>query len=222
MAPPDLIGEPEAKSSRVPTPGLSRVPPTAAHEESVEKPGFREEALPRMGPVYLFALRLTCDEDRAADLTQETFLHAYRRWHEYSRDTHCRSWLFTICRDLFLRRQERRSRHRRIPQEDRGPGEAFLDSPITPTPLTAPEQAFLMAHMDDVVGSALNDLPREYREAVALVDIQGVSFTEAGEILGVTDETVRSRTYRGRNLLRSELARVAQEEVRIPRRGQGC
>ena len=72
---------------------------------------FQQEALPQMDAVYRFALRLTGDPDGAADLTQDTFLRAYQNWDRYTPGTKAKSWLFTICRNLFLRRQERSRRH---------------------------------------------------------------------------------------------------------------
>ncbi len=63
--------------------------------------GFDEEALPHLDAVYRFALRLAGSEAEADDLVQETFLRAYRAWDQYTRGTAAKSWLFTICRNVF-------------------------------------------------------------------------------------------------------------------------
>src|SRR5213076_2069575 len=68
---------------------------------------FEREALPCIDDVYRFALSMTRDESDADDVVQDTFLRAYRSWHTYLPETDCRRWLFTICRNVFLRSRER-------------------------------------------------------------------------------------------------------------------
>src|SRR4029077_10226100 len=68
---------------------------------------FEREALPWIDDVYRFALPLTTDESDADDVVQDTFLRAYRSWHTYMPGSDCRRWLFTICRNVFLRSRER-------------------------------------------------------------------------------------------------------------------
>lgn len=57
-----------------------------------------------------FALQLTRDESDADDLVQETFLRAFRGWHTFTPGTECRRWLFTICRNTFLKILQKRHR----------------------------------------------------------------------------------------------------------------
>ena len=64
---------------------------------------FERDALPWLDDVYRFALSLTREESDADDVVQETFLRAYRSWHTFIPGTDCRRWLFTICRNVFLR-----------------------------------------------------------------------------------------------------------------------
>src|SRR5690606_24293168 len=94
--------------------GVMTMRPGAEPAVERTKPGFREAALPHLDAVYRFALRLSGSPDDAADLTQETFLRAYRSWHRYTPGTRAKSWLFTICRNLFLRSRERVRRHDRV------------------------------------------------------------------------------------------------------------
>src|SRR3954468_6853431 len=68
---------------------------------------FEREALPWLDDVYRFALSLTRDESDADDVVQETYLRAYRSWHTFIPGTEFRRWLFTICRNVFLRSRER-------------------------------------------------------------------------------------------------------------------
>src|SRR5918999_1801031 len=68
---------------------------------------FEQEALPWLDDVYRFALSMTRDEADAEDVVQDTFLRAYRSWNTYAVGSDCRRWLFTICRNAFLRARER-------------------------------------------------------------------------------------------------------------------
>jgi len=167
-----------------------------------------------MDAIYRFALRLSADESRAEDLVQETFLKAYKSWHQYTVGTNCRSWLFTICRNLHIRAEEQKSRHRRLLQEKASVDEqnpARSRSPLAPSPTPTPERVFFDPRIDEVLLEKINELPREYREAVILSDIEDLSYKEMARILDVPVGTVRSRLSRGRHMLRSEFREYAVE-----------
>src|SRR5215469_540345 len=82
---------------------------TAAEQREFDL-SFEREALPWLDDVYRFALSLTRNEADADDIVQETFMRAYRSWHTFQKGSDARRWLFTICRNAFLRTRER-SRH---------------------------------------------------------------------------------------------------------------
>lgn len=176
----------------------------AAGDPPLRKPGFAEEALPWMDAVYRFSLRLTGgNEDQAQDLTQETYLRAYRHWNTYTPGTSCRSWLFTICRNAFLRGEERRVRR----QESL---ESELDFKVEAVASAAalneirkdnPENRFFDSFIDEEVLAAVGRLPDEFREAIILSDMEGLSYNEVADVLGVPIGTVKSRLYRGRRQL---------------------
>lgn len=184
-----------------------------APEGEFSKIGFAAEALPHLDAVYGFALRLARGRrDDAEDLVQDTFLRAYKAWARYENNTNCRSWLFTICRNVFLRRQEKRGRQE-IPA-----GEIDADieaspgtSAFAPVPSMDPETAFFDSFLDDEVLEAVDRLPAEFREAVMLSDLEGLSYAEIAASLDVPIGTVRSRLYRGRRLLQQALCDYALE-----------
>ena len=78
-------------------------------EKAARDHEFEGEALPWLDDVYRFALSLTHDSVDAEDVVQDTYLRAYKSWHTYVPGSDCRRWLFTICRNVFLRSLERRS-----------------------------------------------------------------------------------------------------------------
>ena len=183
-----------------------------------QKPGFEKEALPHLDAVYRFALRLSGSADEAEDLVQETFLRAYRAWDQYEQGTRAKSWLFTICRNVFLRKRERAQRHEEIVSEtaDRsGPGP--VANPVWVSALgTDPEGDFFSSIVDERILDAIDDLPEEYRSALVLSDVEGLPYAEIAELLEVPVGTVKSRLFRGRRRLQAALYDHAVEMGYIP------
>jgi RNA polymerase sigma-70 factor (ECF subfamily) len=164
-------------------------------------------------------LRLSGSADDAEDLVQETFLRAYRSWDQFERGTKAKSWLFTICRNVFLRSRERAQRHDEIVSEraDRaGPG----PGPVNPVFVSAlgsdPEGEFFASIVDDRILEAIEELPEEYRMAVVLSDVEGLPYAEIAEMLEVPVGTVKSRLFRGRRRLQEKLFDHAVEMGYLP------
>lgn len=177
------------------------------------KPGFVEEAIPQMEAVHRFALRLSGgSEDDAGDLVQETYLRAYRAWESFRPGTNVRAWLFTICRNVFLRARERRGRAMEVSVDAEPEVEALAATAGVWEAMNAdPERAFFDSFVDEDVLREIDKLPEPYREAVVLVDVEGFSYAEACEMLNLPVGTVKSRLYRGRRLLQQALYAYALE-----------
>lgn len=176
--------------------------------DAEERASFQREALPHMDAVYRFALRLSGSADQAQDLVQDTFLRAYRSWDQYTPGTQCKSWLFTICRNLYLRQRERGQRHDAIVAEN-APIDAADGGAVNPlwsaVEGSDPEGDFFSSIVDAEVVSAIDALPEEYRTAVVLSDAEGLSYDEIATLLGVPVGTVKSRLFRGRRRLQKVL-----------------
>jgi RNA polymerase sigma-70 factor (ECF subfamily) len=175
---------------------------------------FERDALPWLDDVYRFALSLTRDESDADDVLQETYLRAYRSWHTFILGTDCRRWLFTICRNVFLR-----SRERQRPTVDLEDGEqdAVAAGSVYHA---AREKGYddLYARLDlaPALRDALDDLNEPFRSAVILVDVEDMTYEAAAEVMGVPIGTVRSRLFRGRRLLQEKLLTVAEDLGFVP------
>lgn len=170
---------------------------------------FRAEALPCFDDVARYALSLTQDRDAADDLTQETFLRAFRSWHQYTPGTECRRWLFTICRNHFVRTHERSKRE--VPSED-PEVEALAASSIHASAAQSGwSDIFDRVDLGDALRDALAGLAVPFREAVVSVDHLDLSYEEAAALLGVPIGTVRSRLFRGRRLLQEQLLSYAKD-----------
>jgi RNA polymerase sigma-70 factor (ECF subfamily) len=200
-------------------------PERAAQDEpQLAKPGFAEEALPWLDAVYRFALRLTGgNRTEADDLTQETFLRAYRHWDTYERGTSARSWLFTICRNAFLRGRERQARRPETLETDLDYAVEALGAAEVYRDISAadPERSFFDSFIDEEIRDAVESLPDEFREAVVLSDIEGLNYAEIADVLDVPMGTVKSRLYRGRRQLERKLYDYAVAMGYIRRRGDG-
>ncbi len=147
--------------------------------------------------VYRLAYRLTGNTFDAEDLTQEVFVRVFRSLATYTPGTFD-GWLHRITTNLFLDMARRRQRIRFEGLGEQAEGR-LRDGDLTPA------QAFDARHFDTDVQAALRDLPPEYRAAVVLCDIEGLSYEEIAASLGVKLGTVRSRIHRGRAQLRAAL-----------------
>jgi RNA polymerase sigma-70 factor, ECF subfamily len=150
--------------------------------------------------VYNLAFRLSGNYEEAADLTQEVFLRIYRHLGSFGGRSSLKTWIFRIainhCRD-------RLSRWRPLTQpigSDIGEGEIAY-----PDPARGPEELAVARDEGRRVCEGLSRLPQTFREAVVLRDIEGLSYEEIADVLGVRIGTVRSRIARGREQLRALL-----------------
>src|SRR4030081_1871250 len=175
---------------------------------------FERDALPWLDDVYRFALSLTRDEADADDVVQETFLRAYRSWHTFIPGTDCRRWLFTICRNVFLR-----SRERQRPTVDLEDGEqdaVAAGSVYAAAREKGYDDIYARLDLAPALRDALDELAEPFRSAVILVDVEDLTYESAAEGMGVPIGTVRSRLVRGRRLLQEKLLTVAEDLGFIP------
>lgn len=172
--------------------------------------GFEETALVHLDAVYRSALRFTHNRAEAEDLVQETYLRAWRGFRGFNPGTNCRAWLLTIQRNAFLNRLRREGR------EVLGADAPLGDEENVPAfegdlPQDSPENVFLRTVVHGDVDRALKGLPLAFREAVMLVDLEGLSYKEAAQVMSCPVGTVMSRLARGRGLLRRALVHLAHE-----------
>ena len=185
--------------------------PTGDVERDV---AFERDALPWLDDVYRFALSLTRDESDADDTVQETFLRAYRSWHTFIPGTDCRRWLFTICRNVFLR-----SRERQRPMVDLEDGEqdaVAAGSVYAAARERGYDDIYARLDLAPALREAIDDLAEPFRSAVILVDVEDLTYESAADVMGVPIGTVRSRLFRGRRLLQETLLTVAEDMGFVP------
>ncbi|MEZ5330855.1 MAG: RNA polymerase sigma factor [Thermoanaerobaculia bacterium] len=162
----------------------------------------------RHGPaLYNLALRLCGSPADAEELVQETFLNAYRAWEGFEGRSKVSTWLFTIARHACQRMHRRRAGEpaRIEPLEELlpGPDEAVVDLEAA-----SPFDEQMAREARSTVETALGELPVEFRLPLVLVDIAELSIGEAAEVLGLKENTVKTRVHRARHKLRRAIERT--------------
>jgi RNA polymerase sigma-70 factor (ECF subfamily) len=194
---------------------MRRVTMTTARAdyEQDRRDAFEEEALPWIDSVYRFALSMTHDPADAEDVVQDTFLRAFCMWHDYEPGSDCRRWLFTICRNAFLRSRERRPMTMELTSMTEEVGAALAAHASDRWKCGADPAEARLAHVDlgDAIDRALSQVPEPYRSALILVDVEDQSYDSAARALHVPLGTLRSRVFRGRRLMQVLLGAYARD-----------
>lgn len=176
---------------------------------SLSRDAFEAEALRWAPDVHRFALSMTRDESDAEDVVQDTYLRALRSWHTFAPDSDCRRWLFTICRNVFLRSRERAARcvNFDASELDSVIGDGSITRPWEERPGSASDYATV--DVWPAIRLAISRIPEPFRSAIVAVDLEDESYETAADRLGVPIGTVRSRLFRGRRLLQDQLRSYA-------------
>ena len=163
-----------------------------------QREAFEELVRRHRGRVYALALRICRNADDAEDALQETFIAAYRALPRFDRRARVSTWLYRIatnkCYDLLARRR------------------ATTDSATLPEPAD-PRDPFARSERQALLTRALDGLPEQFREAALLCDVCGLTPAEAGEVTGVAEGTMKSRSFRARALLAEALRAGGAEPV---------
>ncbi len=182
--------------------------------EAAARREFEQTALPLLDNLYGAAMRLTRDPAEAEDLVQDSMVRAYRFWDTFKTGTNIKAWLFTILRNTFINGYHRRGRARNFQLDvnaqmrSLGPTVAVANSTSQPP---GPEEAVSAQITTARIREALDSLPPDYRLAVTLADLEGLSYKEIAEAMDCPIGTVMSRIYRGRKILHKLLYDHAHE-----------
>ncbi|MCA9546879.1 MAG: sigma-70 family RNA polymerase sigma factor [Myxococcales bacterium] len=164
-----------------------------------------------MDQLYGGALRMTRNPADAEDLVQETVLRAYRFWDSFEKNSNCKAWLLRILTNTFINEYQRRKRSRQVldaatAEQDATDGVLVHEAAVAQR---SPEAMLLERSVSDDVQRALDALPEDFRVAVVLCDIEGLSYKEIAEVMGTPVGTVMSRLFRARRALRRALTEGA-------------
>jgi RNA polymerase sigma-70 factor (ECF subfamily) len=169
------------------------------------KERFEAEAVPLRPRLYVAALRLTGNPADAEDLLQETFLRAYRGFAGFEPGTNLRGWLFRILRNVFITSYRKR-RNEPVTVSDEW---YETTGRVLHSVAASAEATVIDAIPDQGLQAALASLPDRYRRVVLLCDVDGFSYQEIADLVGIPRGTVMSRIHRGRRALRADLERAS-------------
>lgn len=177
-----------------------------AHE-----PASYEQLLHRyQRPVYSYVLRLVDDPADAEDVTQEVFVKVFRRIDGFRGSSAFKTWLYRIATNEASNKRRWFARHRVWEvSESAVHSRAQEISNLFQSPGVTPFEHTNDRERRDILNAALRALDPRYREAVVLRDIEGFSYAEIADTLGVALGTVKSRILRGREALKRHLLRYA-------------
>lgn len=156
--------------------------------------------------VYRFGLRMCGSEEDAKEVLQETLLTAFRGLHAFRGEAELSTWLYQVARTHCLKARRLRAG---APREHQP-----LDSPDAaevPSDMSTPDAVAHAQQMGELLQAAILALPENYREALILRDVEGLSAEEAARVVGIEVRALKSRLHRARLQLREHLATLLGE-----------
>jgi RNA polymerase sigma-70 factor, ECF subfamily len=181
-------------------------------ESQVERTArFEKDALIFASALYGAALRYTKNPQDAQDLVQDTYAKAFTSFHQFEPGTNLKAWLYRILTTTFINNYRKDQRRPLLSGGEIEDWQIADAASHTSDLGKSAEDEVLENIADRDVKDALAAMPEDFRMAVYLSDVEGFSYKEIAEIMGVPTGTVMSRLHRGRKLLRESLAAYAKE-----------
>ncbi|HLG01633.1 MAG TPA: sigma-70 family RNA polymerase sigma factor [Acidimicrobiia bacterium] len=169
---------------------------TVAEDEAARRRRFEEVIAPEADFLARVARSMSRSSAEAEDLAQDTLLKAFRSLDRFD-GRHPRAWLYRIARNTAINRDQR---NRELLLDDGEDVDPVADE------ILEPEQQVVTPILEHDLEAALDALPPSFRLAVQLVDVEGMHYQEAADLLEVPVGTVMSRLHRARKRLRAALA----------------
>jgi RNA polymerase sigma-70 factor (ECF subfamily) len=166
-----------------------------------DQDAFAELVIDHADRVYGALRRFGLEPDEADEVAQEVFVRAWRGLARFQERSQFSTWLYRIAFNEAHRRLSHRSPARAEPESDRKDPFATLSEPTEP----GPEALTLDREFERILERALRQLPADWRTAVVLRDVEGLSTHDAAEIVGIREAALKSRLHRGRMRLRTLL-----------------
>jgi RNA polymerase sigma-70 factor (ECF subfamily) len=161
--------------------------------------------------IFQYTWMMCGQREDAEEVAQDTLLKVFESFDQLREPEHVKAWVFRIARNFCLMKRRRSvfaperelSLDELLPGAD-SPGSAASDR--VPDERELPEQRLLRAELNKELETAMQELPANYRSVVLLRDVEGLSTTEAAEVLVLSEDVVKQRLHRGRLALRKRLA----------------
>ena len=190
-----------------PDPGASKPDDAEAvrRARDGDREAFRVLVERHQGRAYRLALRVLRDEEGARDVVQDAFLKAYRSLDRFEGRSGFYTWLYRIVMNLCLDRRRRSQTRREVEWSEAAEAEAATLAPALADPGAAPDAALDRSQLRGLVARAIAELPDDARRTIELREIDGLSYQEIAQALGIPKGTVMSRLHYARRRLAAAL-----------------
>lgn len=168
----------------------------------MKKSSFQTNVLPLKDKLFRLALRITLNPAEAEDVVQDTMLRVWNRREQWEQLDSIEAFCLTICRNLSLDKVRRMSRQEQTLDESYAPADHSYTS--------NPEEQAVQRDRVKLVRQLVNRLPEKQRIVMQLRDIEGKSYRDIAEIMGITEEQVKVNIFRARQTIKKEFKQ--QEE----------
>jgi RNA polymerase sigma-70 factor (ECF subfamily) len=204
-----LDGAPAAADSVVSAPGDGAAPQRRADDFNLVE-DFNELIARYKNPLFNLIYQWIGNYDEAEDLTQDTFVAAYRAKDQFRGESRVYTWLYRIAHNQCKNRFKQRDRARRVEGESLDAGWGADDSDAPPPMEVAdwsysPEKLLARKELQAAVNRAIDSLAFEYRSVLILRDMEELSYAEIADVTGLTMENVKTRLNRARNMVRQKV-----------------
>ena len=162
----------------------------------MKKISFQTDVLPLKDKLFRLALRITLNPAEAEDVVQDTMLKVWNRRDQWEQIDSIEAFCFTICRNLSLDKVRRM-----------GHQEQSLDIGQDPTDhsyTSNPEEQAVQRDRVKLVRQLISQLPEKQRTAMQLRDVEGKSYRDIADIMGITEEQVKINIFRARQTIKKE------------------
>jgi len=161
--------------------------------------------------VFQYSWMMCGQRADAEEVAQDTLLRVFESFDQLRDPRQVKSWVFRIAKNycLMKRRRSVYAPERELSLDELLPGRGERSTPLAaqvPDEGERPDARLLRGELSTEIEAALRELPESYRSVVLLRDVEGLSTTEAAEILDLSADTVKQRLHRGRLALRQRLA----------------
>jgi RNA polymerase sigma-70 factor (ECF subfamily) len=158
--------------------------------------------------IFNFGLKMCGQTQDAEDITQDTFLNAFKSLHGFREEAKLKNWLFRIAANACFRKRRKKKCEpdRELSLESLIPGDGGHEKYEIPDWSTDPSKALLRSEIRETIDAAVKALPPKYRMVFNLRDIEGFNTEETAEIMDISVQSVKTRLHRARFFLRKSIS----------------